>query len=69
MSGQLRGLLTRVSAPSLKHVRKFAVSPGDAFSTQLQAKTERELKELLEKSNRPVSEAAAETKRQESKVS
>lgn len=48
--------------------RTFAVSPGDAFTTQLQAKTERELEELLERSNRPVSAAAAETARQEAEV-
>ena len=48
--------------------RAYAVSSGDAFTTQLQAKTERELKRLLERSNRPVSDAAAETARQEAKV-
>ena len=48
--------------------RTFAVSPGDSFTTQLQAKTERELEELLERSNRPVSAAADETARQEAEV-
>jgi len=56
--------------PRMLVVRSFAAadSSGDVFTRQLQAKTEQELKELLERSNRPVSEAEAEAARQEAKV-
>lgn len=56
--------------PRLLFVRSFAASDssGDVFTRQLQTKTEQELKELLERSNRPVSEAEAEAARQEAQV-